>query len=157
MCISIADLSLKGMFSVKEHIWRSGIVCISAFTTKLLFTISTQMLLLFLSMCHGDREVMTFLHRKDQCTSCQGPLGPSYSPVNTAICRLRDRKATASNALLTVVARDVMSYRMSGRWRMQLYIAAYIIIRRYKSGCALVPGSLFVSPLLEYLNTPLAS
>ena len=50
MCIWIADLSLKGQFSVKEHIWRSSIVCISAFTTILWFTISTQMLLLFISM-----------------------------------------------------------------------------------------------------------
>ena len=88
---------------------------------------------------------MTFLHRKDQCTGCQGPPGPGYGPVNTTVCQLWDGKATAGNALPTVVAQDVMSYRMSGRWHMQLYVAAYIIIRRYKSGCALVPGSLFVS------------
>ena len=50
MCIWIADLFLKGVFSVKEHIWRSGTICISAFTTILWFTICTQMLLLFISM-----------------------------------------------------------------------------------------------------------
>ena len=96
-------------------------------------------------MCHGDREAMTLLHRKDRCTGCQGPPGPGYGPVNTAVCQSRDGKATAGNALPTVVTRDVMSYRTSGRWHMRLYIAAYIIIQRYKSGCALVPGSLFVS------------
>ena len=97
-------------------------------------------------MCHGDREAMTFLHLKDRCTSCQGPPGPGYGPVNTAVCQLWDRKATAGNALPTMVAQDMMSYQMSERWCMQLYVAAYVIIQRYKSGCALVPGSLFVSP-----------
>ena len=97
---------------------------------------------------------MTFLHQKDRCTSCQGPLGPGYGPVNTAVCRLRDGKATAGNALPTMVARDVMSYRTPGRWCMRLYVAAYVIIWRYKSGCALVPGSLFVSLAARVLKYP---
>ena len=105
-------------------------------------------------MCHGDREAMTFLHWKDQCTGCQGPPGPGYGPVNTAVCQLGDGKATASNALPTLVARDVMSYRMSGRWRMWLYVATYVIIQRYKSGCTFVPGSLFVSPAARVLKYP---
>ena len=88
---------------------------------------------------------MTFLYWKDQYTGCQGPLGPGYGPVNTTVCRSLDGKATAGNVLPTMVAWDVMSYQTSGRWRMQLYIAAYVMIRRYKSGCALVPGSVFVS------------
>ena len=50
MCIWIADLSLKGTFSIKEHIWRSVPVCITAFTILLWFTIFTQILLLFLSL-----------------------------------------------------------------------------------------------------------
>ena len=48
--IWIADFSLKGTFSVKEHLWRSGLVCFGAFTVILLFTILTQILLLFLSL-----------------------------------------------------------------------------------------------------------
>ena len=97
---------------------------------------------------------MTFLHQKDQCNGCQGPPGPGYGPVNTMVCRLWDRKATAGNVLPTVVAPDVMSYRMSGRWHMQLYVAVYIIIRRYKSSCALVPGSFFVSLAAGVLKYP---
>ena len=96
-------------------------------------------------MCHGDREAMTFLYWKDRYTGCQGPLGPGYGPVNTAVCRSWEGKATASNALPTMVARDVMSYRTSGRWCMWIYIATYVMTRRYKSSCALVLGSLFVS------------
>ena len=97
-------------------------------------------------MCHGDREAMTFLYWKDRYTGCQGPLGPGYGPVNTTVCQSRDGKATAYNALPTVVAWDMTSYRTSGRWLMRLYVAAYVMTQRYKSGCALVPGSLFVSP-----------
>ena len=37
---------------------------------------------------------------------------------------------------------------------MQLYVAAYVIIRRYKSGCALVPVSLFVSLAAGVLKYP---
>ena len=88
---------------------------------------------------------MTFLHWKVRCTSCQGPPGPGNGPINTTVCRLQDGKATAGNVLPTLVAQDVTSYQMSRRWRMRLYVAAYIIIWRYKSGCTLVPGSLFVS------------
>ena len=106
------------------------------------------------NMCHGDREAMTFLHWKDRCTGCQGPPGPGYGPINTVVCRLRDGKATAGNVLPTMVAQDVMSYRMSGRWRMRLYVAAYIIIQRYKSSCALVPGSFFVSLAAGVLKYP---
>ena len=109
---------------------------------------------MYLYICHGTREAMTFLHRKDRCTGCQGPPGPGYSPVNTTVCRLQDGKATTGNALPTVVAWDVTSYQMSRRWRMQLYVATYIIIRRYKSSCALVPGSLFVSPAAGVLKYP---
>ena len=89
---------------------------------------------------------MTFLYRKDRYTGCQGPAGPGYGPVNTMVCRSQDGKATAGNALPTVVARHVTSYQMSGKWRMRLYVAAYVMTQRYKSGCALVPGSLFVTP-----------
>ena len=105
-------------------------------------------------ICHDDREAMTFLHWKNWCTGCQGPLGSGYGPVNTVVCQLRDGKATAGNALPTVVARDVTSYRMSGRWRTWLYVAEYVIIQRYKSGCALVLGSLFVSPATRVLKYP---
>ena len=94
---------------------------------------------------HSDREAMTFLYRKDLYTGRQGPLGPGYSPVSTAVCQSWDGKATASHALPTVVAQDVTSYRTSGRWHMQLYVATYVMTQRYKSGCTLVPGSLFVS------------
>ena len=48
--IWIADFSLKGTFSVKEHLWRSSLVCFGAFTVILLFTVLTQLLLLFLSL-----------------------------------------------------------------------------------------------------------
>ena len=37
---------------------------------------------------------------------------------------------------------------------MRLYVDAYVIIRRYKSSCALVPGSLFVSPAAGVLKYP---
>ena len=47
--IWLVDFSLKGTFSVKEHLWRSGFICLSFFTVILLFTILTQILLLFLS------------------------------------------------------------------------------------------------------------
>ena len=48
--IWIADFSFKGTFSVKEHLWRSSLVCFGAFTVILLFTILTQILLLFFSL-----------------------------------------------------------------------------------------------------------
>ena len=48
--IWLEDFSLKGAFSVKEYLWRSGLVCLTAFTIILLFTILTQILLLFLSV-----------------------------------------------------------------------------------------------------------
>ena len=39
---------------------------------------------------------------------------------------------------------------------MRLYRAAYVMTKMYTSGCAFVPGSLFVSINdREYLNTPL--
>ena len=37
---------------------------------------------------------------------------------------------------------------------MQLYVATYVIIRRYKSGCALVLGSLFIFPVAGVLKYP---
>ena len=48
--IWITDFSLKDIFSVKEHLWRSNLFCFFAFTVILLFTILTQILLLFLSL-----------------------------------------------------------------------------------------------------------
>ena len=47
--IWLVDFSLKGTFSVTEHLWRSSFICLSFFTVILLFTILTQILLLFLS------------------------------------------------------------------------------------------------------------
>ena len=96
--------------------------------------------------CHSGREAMTFLYWKDQSTSCQGSPDPRHCPVNTVVCQSRDGKATAGNTLPTVVAWNVTSYQTFGRWHMRLYVAAYVMTRRYKSSCALVPRSLFVSP-----------
>ena len=45
--IWVGDLTLKDIFSVKEHLWRSGITCQIAFSIALWFTISTQGLLIF--------------------------------------------------------------------------------------------------------------
>ena len=126
-----------GMFALYASCWNYSVI---------IQTVKASLWLKWTSICHGDREAMTFLYRKDQYTGCQGPAGPGYSPVNTVVCWSQDGKATASNALPTVVAWDVMSYRTSGRWRMRLYVATYVMNWRYKSGCALVPESLFVSP-----------
>ena len=98
--------------------------------------------------CHDPFVLERLVHRQS------GPSGPWLWPVNAAVCRLQDGKARAGNALPVVVVWDVMSYRTSRRWRMRLYVATYVIIRRYKSGCALVLGSLFISPVAGVLKYP---
>ena len=48
--IWIADLSFGDSFKVKEESWRSGILCLTAFTTLLSFTFLTENLLILLSL-----------------------------------------------------------------------------------------------------------
>ena len=47
--IWVADISLAGIFSVKEHIWRSGTICLTAFTIILGYTILSEILLFLLA------------------------------------------------------------------------------------------------------------
>ena len=101
-------------------------------------------------------NVMTFLHRNNQCIGSQGPQGPGYGSVNTAVCWLWAGKATAGDTLQITVARDVTSYRMSRRWCMRSYVTAYVIGQRYKSSCTPVLGSLFVSPVTGELKCPIS-
>ena len=56
--ILIADLSMKGIFSTKEEWWRSGLLCLTAFTIILWFTILTQFLLVTFSFC----RLMVVIH-----------------------------------------------------------------------------------------------
>ena len=46
----IADLSFGDSFKAKEESWRSGILCMTAFTTALIFTVLTEILLFLLSL-----------------------------------------------------------------------------------------------------------
>ena len=48
--IWIADLSHHGSFHVKEELWRSGLLCLTAFTTILWFTVLTEFVLIFMSL-----------------------------------------------------------------------------------------------------------
>ena len=48
--IWIADLSYHGSFHVKEELWRSGFLCLTAFTTILWFTLLTEFVLIFMSL-----------------------------------------------------------------------------------------------------------
>ena len=49
-CIWISDICFKEKFLVKEQLWRSSILCFSAFGLLLRFTILTQLTLIFLSL-----------------------------------------------------------------------------------------------------------
>ena len=105
-------------------------------------------------------DAMTFLHWNNWCIGSQGPWGPGYGLISAAVCQLWAGKATARGISPTAVTRDVtsyVSYRISGRWHMRSCVTAYVIFRRYKSGCTPIPGSLFVSPVAGDLNTLLAS
>ena len=44
-----ADTTLTGTFAAREHLWRSGIVCMTAFTMVLWFTLLTESVLFLLS------------------------------------------------------------------------------------------------------------
>ena len=46
----VANLSFSDSFQIKEESWRSGIICLTAFTTVLSFTILTENLLILLSL-----------------------------------------------------------------------------------------------------------
>ena len=48
--IWIKDFTFEGTFSIKEEIWRTGVTCFTAFGIILLFTILSQLVLLFLSL-----------------------------------------------------------------------------------------------------------
>ena len=114
----------------------------------------------FYCMCNGEKETLTFVHWSHRCTGSQGPPGLGYGPPNAAVWPLRAGKAIARGFLPMAVARDVMSYvsyQISGRWRMQCYITAYVMYRRYKSSCNPVQGSPFASLVAGDLSTPLAS
>ena len=61
------------------------------------------------------RKPLTFMHWHTRCTSSQGPLGLGYGPPKAVVWLLWAGKAIAGGLLPTAVARDVMSYRISGR------------------------------------------
>ena len=49
-CVWIADLFFSELFKIKEESWRSGILCLTAFTTVLSFTVLTEILLILFSL-----------------------------------------------------------------------------------------------------------
>ena len=54
----IADLYFSDSFRVKEESWRSGILCLTAFTTALFFTVLTECFLILLSLA----RLMVVIH-----------------------------------------------------------------------------------------------
>ena len=46
----LVDIYFGDSFQVKEELWRSGILCLTAFTTVLFFTVLTECLLIILSL-----------------------------------------------------------------------------------------------------------
>ena len=98
------------------------------------------------SICDGVKGTLTFMHRHTRCTSSQGPLGLGYGPPKAIVWLLQAGKAIAGGLPPTAVAQDVMSYRISSRWRTQRYVTVYVIYRQYKSGCNPILGSPMRNP-----------
>ena len=59
--IWVSDINLKGKFLIKEELWRSGLLCFSAFGLLLWFTILSQLILIFLSLS----RLMIVIHPMD--------------------------------------------------------------------------------------------